>query len=101
MFLRSPDGRAVRMLIALLAAADPLGKVDAGSAPDAYAPLATRLLAILQQGGSTAHVITAIEMHAPGRRLDVAAERAAYAVADAVADWWVNARDAFELAAAS
>ena len=89
------------MLIALLAATDPLGRVDAGSAPDAYAPLAARVLAVLQQGGRAPHVVAAIEMQAPGNQLDLTGERAAMAVADAVADWWANARDEFELAVAS
>src|SRR5688572_28120567 len=101
MFLRSTDGRAVRMLIALLAATDPLGRIEAGSAPETYEPLAARLLAVLQEGGGAAHVLAAIELQAPGCHLDAEAEGAALALADAVEDWWVTARDSFELAAAS
>src|SRR5688500_10660165 len=100
MLLRTPEGRAVRMLIALLAATDPLGKIDAGKGPDAYEPLATRVLAVMQQGGGPAHVVAAIQMQAPGNHLDGVAERAAVAVSEAVADWWVNARETFELAVA-
>ena len=101
MILRSSDGRAVRMLIALLATTDPLGRIDAGSAPDVYAPLAARLLAVLQEGGGPAHIVAAVELQTPGNRLEGAAERAANALAAAVADWWVNARAEFELAVAS
>ena len=101
MFLRLSDGRAVRMLVALLAATDPLGKLDAGADAEAYEPLAARILAVLQQGGGIAHVVAAVAEQAPRGHFDRAAEDAAAALAEAVADWWVNARDTFEFAVAN
>ena len=88
------DGRAVRMIQALLAAADPLDRVERGSPPHTYDPLAESILAELRSGADARRIILAINDHAmcdPARDVLPLAPVAAFA--EAVTDWWRCAAD--------
>ncbi len=84
------EGRAVRMLIALLAAADPLGRVEAGHRPDSYEPLATAMLATLRNGGRKQQIVATLAAQAPGGALDGPHIWAANAFVAATLDWWAS-----------
>lgn len=86
------DGRAVRMIQALLAAADPLERIDRGASPSCYGPLAVAVLAALRAGGDSRRIVVAVNEHAmsdPARDVLPLAPVAAFA--EAVTDWWANA----------
>ena len=101
MFLPYTEGRAVRMLVALLAAADPLGRVDAGHRPDVYGPVASLMLATLRDGGRSAQIVDALARQTPARDLDADARRAANAFAAATMDWWASTERMLDFSVAS
>ncbi len=84
------EDRAVRMLVALLAAADPLGRLDGGAGPDVYRPLAVEMLGVLRDGGRSSQVVATINEWSPRRDIDPTARRAAVAFAAAAIDWWAS-----------
>ncbi|MPZ73517.1 MAG: hypothetical protein GEU74_09850 [Nitriliruptorales bacterium] len=88
------DARAVRMLQALLAAADPLGRLDRGAPAWSYDTVAVATLARLREGACEQDVVLLLHGHA---RADVdegeaAVPQAIVAFARAAADWWDNAQ---------
>ena len=86
------DERAVRMIQALLAAADPLDRVERGGGADCYDTLSVAVLTVLRNGADTRRVILAINDHAmadPAREALPLAPVAGFA--EAVTDWWSNA----------
>ena len=88
------------MLVALLAAADPLGRVDAGHRPDAYEPVAAVMLSTLRAGGRSPSIVRALSEQSPAG-LDTGAERAANAFAAAAMDWWASTERLLNLSIAS
>lgn len=89
------------MLVALLAAADPLGRVDAGHRPDAYEPVANVMLSTLRSGGRSKQIVEALSEQSPSRELDAGARRAANAFAAAAMDWWASTERLLSLSIAS
>lgn len=86
------DARAVRMLQALFAAADPLGRLDRGASERAYDTLAVATLAKLRDGARVSDLILLLNEHAlVDAAGDSVALRPVVAFAQAAADWWVNA----------
>ncbi len=73
------------MLVALLAACDPLGRVEAGSPPDVYDALATAMLAELRAGATAVEVQILLAAHRP------VSPAAARRFAAAAVDWWAHA----------
>ena len=73
----TPDGRAVRMCQALLAACDPLGHMRRGASPVAYEALAASVVAALVAGEPVS-----LETD---NAADAEAERRFLAAMD---DWW-------------
>ena len=85
------DGRAVRMIVALLAAADPLDRMAAGGDPHAcYAPLAALLFDALRRGADRRRLVLLISDHA-ALTVETAALEPVVAFADAAFDWWAAA----------
>ena len=88
------DGRAVRMIQALLAAADPLDRIERGQRPDTYDPLATVILAVLRSGADSRRIILAINEYAMADAgADALPLGPVVGFAEAVSDWWRNAAD--------
>ena len=86
------DGRAIRMIVALLAAADPLSRVERGERPDCYTPLATAVLAALRNGADVRRVMTIVREHAPvDTPIEVVHIELVRGFAEATMDWWHNA----------
>src|SRR5688572_32231899 len=85
------DGRAVRMLQALFAAADPLGRLDAGDEPGTYDALAVATLARLREGARAHDLIILLQQHGGTEVERAATIGQVVAFARAAADWWVNA----------
>lgn len=86
------DGRAVRMIQALLAAADPLDRIERGAPPDSYDSLAVVVLADLRAGADARRIILSINEYAmadPSREALPLAPVMGFA--EAVSDWWRNA----------
>ncbi len=84
------DGRAVRMLQALLAAADPLDRMAApGTTADVYEALAVHVLGALRNGADVRRVVLLLNEHArcsPNREtLELST---VVAFANAACDWW-------------
>ena len=91
MQLALSDGRAVRMIVALLAAADPLDRMPPGGASAAsYEPLAVLLFEALRSGADERRVVMLISDHTSGTA-ETPALGPVVAFADAVVDWWANA----------
>jgi hypothetical protein len=92
MQLALSDGRAIRMIQALLAAADPLDRIERGAPASSYDPLAVAVLVALQQGADARRVVLLLNDHAVA---DPAHEALTLgpvvAFAQAVLDWWANA----------
>jgi hypothetical protein len=85
------DGRAVRMIQALLAAADPLDRVEHGASADAYEPLATAILAALRNGADTRRIVLVVADHSGGPAQEIVSLDLVLGLAEAVLDWWHNA----------
>jgi hypothetical protein len=85
------DGRAVRMLQALYAAADPLGRLDDGADLDAYDALAAATLAILRDGARTHDIVVLLQQHGGTEVERAASIGQVIAFARAATDWWVHA----------
>ena len=83
------DGRAVRMIQALLAAADPLDKIERGGDPSVYEPLAVTVLTALRNGADERRIVLTLSEHA---LVDQPVHLGMVAgFAQAVLDWWANA----------
>ena len=89
------------MLVALLAAADPLGRVDDGHRPDAYAPVAAQMLATLRDGGRRGQIVAALAQQTPEGTLTEDHRRAANAFAAATMDWWASTERMLDFSMAS
>lgn len=86
------DGRAVRMIEALLAAADPLDRMVGDATASCYAPLATAVLGALRNGADVRRIVMLISEHAAGGAGEAAVLGQTVAFAEATADWWANAQ---------
>lgn len=86
------DGRAARMIVALLAAADPLGRVERGASSASYEPLAYAVLGALRNGADTRRVMAVVREHAtPEAAAEVIHIELVRGFAEATLDWWDNA----------
>src|SRR5687767_1055376 len=85
------DARALRMLQALFAAADPLGRLDKGAELATYDALAVATLARLREGGRAHDIIMLLQQHGGTEVERAASVGQVVAFARAAADWWVNA----------
>lgn len=92
MQLYSSDDRAVRMIQALLAAADPLDRFERGGSAASYEPLAHAVLATLRSGGDLRRIALLLNEHAAGQA-DALALAPVMGFAQAALDWWANAED--------
>ena len=99
MLLTYTETRAVRMLVALLAAADPLGRLDAGHRPAAYEPVAVEIFEVLRAGGRDAQVIATLAAQCEQGVLDTTQRRAANAFLAAALDWWVSTERLLDVSA--
>lgn len=97
MQLALSDARAVRMIQALLAAADPLGRLERGDPPSCYDALAVAVLGTLQDDCDSRRVILLLSEHASRGPDDGTLTLAPIAAfADAVVDWWSEAAQRWE-----
>lgn len=85
------DGRAVRMIQALLAAADPLDRMAGGEAATCYEPLAILVFDALRKGADVRRVVLLISDHAAGEIGESASLGPVVAFAQASLDWWAMA----------
>lgn len=90
------------MIVALLAAADPLSRVEHGEAPDSYEPLAEAVLAALRNGADARGLMTVIREHAahataPG----VVRIELIRGFVEAAFDWWASAASRWDASVAS
>lgn len=86
------DGRAIRMIVALLAAADPLSRVQRGEQPSSYESLAAAVLAALRNGADARQIMTVVRDHVPhGSKIEVVHSELLRGFAEATLDWWANA----------
>lgn len=86
------DGRAIRMIVALLAAADPLSRVERGEDPSCYEPLAEAVLGALRNGADSRRLMTIIRDHVPhGAVIEVVHIELVRGFAEATLDWWAHA----------
>lgn len=88
------DGRAVRMLQALLAAADPLDRMhDLTTPADVYMPVAVSVLDALRNGADVRRIVFLLNEQVSG-----APQREAFTLvtvvpfAQAACDWWAEAQ---------
>ena len=86
------DGRAVRMIEALLAAADPLDRMVGDGTAASYGPLASAVLAALRNGADARRIVMLISEHAEGGTGEAAVLGQTVAFAEATADWWASAQ---------
>jgi hypothetical protein len=84
------EGRAVRMLTAMLAATDPAGRVEAGARPDSYEPTAIQVLSLLRDGAREIDLTDALTVQVPEAAQDLAARFAVESFTAAAVDWWVS-----------
>src|SRR5687768_14537929 len=84
------DGRAVRMIQALLAAADPFDRVERGQTAEAYWPLAVAILAALRSGADVRRVALLVHEHSGAADAN-APLGLVTGFAEAALDWWSNA----------
>ena len=87
------DGRAVRMLQALLAAADPLDRMaDLTTPADVYTPVATAILDALRNGADVRRIVFLLNDHVSGDPQREALTLATVVpFAQAAVDWWSEA----------
>ena len=89
------------MIQALLAAADPLERMERGATAATYEPLAAAVLAALRNGDDMRRIVLLL---AEQGSTDVAYEALALTpvvgFAEAVADWWSNASSRWDPCAA-
>ena len=85
------DGRAVRMIQALLAAADPLDRMAGGAAATCYEPLARLVFDALRNGADLRRLVLLISDHAAGESGESASLNPVVAFAHASLDWWAEA----------
>ena len=86
------DGRAVRMIQALLAAADPLERLERGSDAESYRPLAELVLAALRSSADARRIVMLLSEHAAGDpHRDALQLGPVVGFAEAAVDWWANA----------
>jgi hypothetical protein len=85
------DGRAVRMLQALLAAADPLDRMAGGESAACYEPLAVLVFDALRGGADLRRIVLLISDHAAGEHGEAAILGPVVAFAHASLDWWAKA----------
>ena len=87
------DGRAVRMIQALLAAADPLDRMVEEVDASCYAPLAAVVFTALRNGADSRRVMLLVCEHAAAAgRGESAMLGSANAFAEAATDWWGSAQ---------
>lgn len=80
------------MIQALLAAADPLGRMERGASAATYEPLSAVVLAALRKGADVRRVVLLLNEQGsadPGN--EALALNAVVAFAEAAVDWWANA----------
>ena len=86
------DGRAVRMIQALLAAADPLDRMTSPmTTADVYEPLAAHVLSALQRGADVRRVVLLLNEHASADARDALSLNTVVSFAQAACDWWASA----------
>ncbi len=86
------DGRAVRMIQALLAAADPLERMERGASATCYEPLAAVVLEALRAGGDVRRIVVLLnEQGCADPGVEALALHPVVGFAEAVVDWWSNA----------
>ena len=85
------DGRAVRMIQALLAAADPLDRMAGGEPAAVYEPLAILVFDALRKGADLRRLVLLISDHAAGDLGESASLAQVVAFAHASLDWWAQA----------
>ena len=86
------DGRAIRMIVALLAAADPLSRIERGEDAASYEPLARSVLAALRNGADMRRLMVVIREHVPhGSTIEVVHIELVRGFAEATLDWWDSA----------
>lgn len=91
MQLALSDGRAVRMIQALLAAADPLDRMSGDAVAASYDPLAVLVFDALRNGADLRRLILLISEYADGGEGEAAALVPVVAFAHACLDWWAIA----------
>ena len=91
MQLALSDGRAVRMIQALLAAADPLDRMAGGEAASCYEPLAIAVFDALRNGADLRRLVLLVSDHAAGEDGEAASLGPVVAFAHAGLDWWAKA----------
>lgn len=85
------------MLQALLAAADPLDRIEQGAPASAYDALAHAVLATLRSGGDVRRVVLLLHEQAMGDPArGTFSLNTVVAFAEAAADWWANAESRWE-----
>lgn len=95
------DGRAVRMIQALLAAADPLERMERGATAAVYEPLAAAVLAALRNGADMRRIVLLLnEQGAGDAGHEALALNSVVGFAEAVVDWWANAEPRWATSAA-
>jgi hypothetical protein len=86
------DGRATRMIVALLAAADPLSRIERGEQPECYTPLAQAVLGALRTGADVRRLVMVVLEHVPaGTPFEVMHIELVRGFAEATVDWWDSA----------
>lgn len=85
------------MLQALLAAADPLDRIERGAPASVYEPLAAAILATLRSGGDVRRVVLLLNEQAMGDLAGGALSlNTVVAFAEAAVDWWANAESRWQ-----
>ena len=80
------------MIQALLAAADPLHKIERGADPATYEPLAVTVLSALRSGADELRIVHTLNDHAVlDRGVDALQLNMVTGFAQAALDWWDNA----------
>ena|SRR3712207_6601988 len=86
------DGRAVRMLQALLAAADPYDRMATpGTTADVYEAIAVQVLDTLRRGADVRRVVLLLSEHAQPAAGEAPSLNVLVAFAQAACDWWQTA----------
>ena len=89
------------MIQALLAAADPLERVERGATAEAYAPLAAAVLTSLRNGADMRRIVLLLnEQGATDPGHEALALNVVVGFSEAVVDWWSNAQPRWAASAA-
>jgi hypothetical protein len=85
------------MIQALLAAADPLERMERGAPASTYEPLAAVVLASLRQGADIRRIVVLLNEQGVGDQgHDALALNPVVAFAEAAVDWWAHAASRWE-----